>query len=77
LLKGIFREDLLMLLPRVREAARTMFLLLFPVGLSIPAFGQSGTENGDWRYYGGDAQSTKYSLLQQIDRNNVCKLQTA
>ena len=34
-------------------------------------------QTGDWRYYGGDAASTKYSALDQIKRANVGKLETA
>ncbi len=39
--------------------------------------GQQGTTGGEWRYYGGDAGSTKYSPLDQIDKNNVKNLQIA
>src|SRR5271154_4154323 len=62
---------------RVPDATRTLLLLSLPFGLAISALAQSGTENGDWRYYGGDAQSTKYSPLDQINRANVGKLQVA
>jgi quinoprotein glucose dehydrogenase len=34
-------------------------------------------QDGDWRYYGGDAHSTKYSPLDQINRDNAGKLQIA
>ena len=37
----------------------------------------SGTENGEWRYYGGDAASTRYSPLEQIDASNVGRLEIA
>ena len=53
---------------------RAMLLISLPIGFAL---GQSGTANGDWRYYGGDAQSTKYSPLDQINRDNVSKLQIA
>ncbi len=53
---------------------RAALLLSLSVGL---AFAQSGTGNGEWRYYGGDAQSTKYSPLDQINRDNASKLQVA
>ncbi|SVD32219.1 uncharacterized protein METZ01_LOCUS385073, partial [marine metagenome] len=33
--------------------------------------------NGEWRYYGGDLGSTKYSPIDQIDRDNVGDLQIA
>jgi quinoprotein glucose dehydrogenase len=34
----------------------------------------AGTENGEWRYYSGDNASTKYSPLDQINKDNVGKL---
>src|SRR6266404_2695438 len=37
----------------------------------------SGTAQGEWRYYGGDAGSTKYSPLDQINRDNVKNLKIA
>ena len=40
-----------------------------PVSSSTPAM--------EWRFYGGDAGSTKYSPLDQIDANNVTRLETA
>lgn len=45
--------------------------LLLAMSLCVAA------QNGDWRYYGGDAWSTKYSPLEQVNRANVSKLQTA
>src|ERR1700733_5774896 len=59
-------------MPKIRAACA---LLLF-AGY-IPLLAQSGTERGDWRYYGGDAQSTKDSPLDQINRENAAKLQIA
>ena len=38
---------------------------------------QRGAQNGDWRFYGGDAGSTKYSPLDQINRDNVKNLRIA
>jgi len=38
---------------------------------------QSGAENGQWRYYGGDAGSTRYAPLGQINPNNVGSLEIA
>jgi glucose dehydrogenase len=37
----------------------------------------SGTENGEWRHYSGDLRATKYSPLDQIDRDNVARLKIA
>lgn len=56
---------------------RTLLLLSLSLGFAPFLLAQSGTANGDWRYYGGDAESTKYSPLDRINRDNVGKLQTA
>jgi quinoprotein glucose dehydrogenase len=45
--------------------------------LSIVPFASALAQSGEWRYYGGDAHSTKYSPLDQINRDNVGKLQVA
>jgi glucose dehydrogenase len=54
------------------------------IALTMPAVAgqqraitQPGTENGEWRYWGGDAGSTRYSPLDQINATNFGKLQTA
>jgi quinoprotein glucose dehydrogenase len=39
------------------------------------AAAQQGAVNGEWRYYGGDAGTTKYSPLDQINASNVKDLQ--
>lgn len=40
--------------------------------LAAPAaFAQHGAPNGEWPFYGGDAGTTKYSALDQIDATNV------
>jgi quinoprotein glucose dehydrogenase len=44
---------------------------------AAPAIAQKGAENGQWRYYGGDAGNTKYSPLDQINASNVKNLQIA
>jgi len=36
-----------------------------------------GTENGDWRYLGGDAGHTRYSPLDQINAGNFADLEVA
>ena len=53
-----------------------ILLLVVPVGV-VPASAQLGTQSGEWRFFGGDAGSTKYSPLDQIDRDNVGTLQIA
>lgn len=39
--------------------------------------GLPGTENGEWRYWGGDSGSNKYSPLAQIDGSNFSQLKVA
>ena len=38
---------------------------------------RTSTRTAEWRYYGGDAGSTKYSPLDQINASNVGKLHIA
>ena len=45
--------------------------------LDPPSAEQRGASGSEWRYYGGDAGSTRYSALEQIDRDNVGDLQVA
>ena len=47
------------------------------VGWTATAAGQSGAENGEWRFWGGDAGTTHYSSLDQINRDNVENLGVA
>ena len=47
------------------------------LGTSAVAPAQQGARDGEWRYYGADSGSTKYSALDQIDRDNVADLQIA
>jgi quinoprotein glucose dehydrogenase len=37
----------------------------------------AGTRGGEWRYWGGDERSTRYSPLEQIDASNVGTLEVA
>ncbi|HMB28190.1 MAG TPA: PQQ-binding-like beta-propeller repeat protein, partial [Blastocatellia bacterium] len=53
--------------------------------LTIPIAAQNGAKKpakdragkGEWRYYGGDGGSTKYSPLDQINKENAGKLKVA
>src|SRR3954464_11162973 len=38
---------------------------------------QAGAKNGEWRSYGGDTGSTRYSALDQINAANFGKLEVA
>ena len=46
-------------------------------GLAGPVVAQQGTTSGEWRSYSGDLGSTKYSPLDQINRDNVQDLEIA
>ena len=62
----------------LRRSILWMGVLVLGVALpASPAFGQRGAQNGEWRSYGGDAGSTKYSPLDAIDETNVQNLQVA
>ena len=45
--------------------------------LAAPAAAQHGATNGEWRSYGGDTGSTKYSPLDQITPENFETLEIA
>jgi hypothetical protein len=66
LLEGTIPEGLVDAEICGHDAAPTLLLVSIPA----LAFAQSGTEHGDWRYQ-------KYSPLDQINRENVNKLQIA
>ena len=50
-------------------------VLLAGVMTAVSAMAQHGAANGEWRYYGGDTGTTKYSPLDQIDEKNVKELE--
>ena len=47
------------------------------VCLALPAHAQQGARDGEWRSYAGDPGSTKYSALDQINKDNVKQLRVA
>src|ERR1022692_3810918 len=55
-----------------------VLLLLMPSAWRTgpPARAQHGAKDGEWRFYGGDAGTTKYTALDQINENNVKQLKT-
>src|SRR5579859_2760847 len=58
--------------------SRTRFctVALLAIGCCMPAMAQQGTPaTGEWRVNGGDAGSTRYSPLDQINAGNVKNLQ--
>ena len=63
---------------RMNRCIRTILVIvaiLLVTGVAAPA--QQGAQEGEWRYYGADSGSTKYSPLEQIDRDNVADLRIA
>src|SRR3954470_21483747 len=51
---------------------------VFCAGLLVTsASAQTGAKNGEWRTYGGDLGSTRYSPLDQINASNFDKLKVA
>ena len=58
-------------------SGRVLAALLATLLWASPATAQYGAKGEEWRFYGGDAGSTKYAALDQIDRTNVKDLQIA
>ena len=46
-----------------RFFARMLLMIMVVIATGLPASGQQGTQDGEWRYYGGDIGGTKYSPL--------------
>ena len=59
-----------------RFPACVICLLIVGV-MAVPAGALNGVRKGEWRFYGGDQGSGKYSPLDQINRDNVQKLKVA
>src|SRR3989441_7947731 len=51
--------------------------LIIAVIWALPSLAQYGAKNGQWRSYGGELGSTRYSPLDQINRENVKDLKIA
>src|SRR5712692_921077 len=60
-----------------RVVARLGPLVCLFLLATMPVKGQLGAKNGEWRTYGGDLGSTRYSPLDQINAANFSKLQVA
>ncbi len=62
--------------PTVRSGAVLAMAGVLLLGWSHPAQSQrKGTENGEWRYWGGDEGSSRYSPLDQVNAENVANLE--
>ena len=62
---------------RVRCVARLTVPVIVLLGTTLLLSAQSGAKNGEWPTYGGDLGSTRYSPLDQINRDNFSKLEVA
>lgn len=62
---------------RPRRRHFLLGLVAATLTLSAAGFAQKGAVNGEWRVYGGDAAATRYSPLDQINRETVKNLQVA
>ena len=45
--------------------------------IALPLAAQTGTEKGEWRYYGGDDYNSRYSALDQINEQNIGQVAVA
>src|SRR5262245_56656723 len=52
-------------------------LVIASVFVVIRTTAQQGARNGEWRVYGGDEGSTRYSPLDQINRDNIKNMRVA
>jgi quinoprotein glucose dehydrogenase len=52
-------------------------LLIASLFMGIRITAQQGARNGEWRLYGGDEGSTRYSALDQINRDNIKNMKVA
>ena len=63
------------MLRKCRSAAMwTAPLAVMLAGTTLMLSGQMGVKNGEWPHWGADLGNTKYSALDQIDRDNVKNL---
>ena len=52
-------------------------LLIAFIFMGVRATAQQGARSGEWRAYGGDEGSTRYSPLDQINRDNIKNMRVA
>ena len=55
----------------------TRWVVLLAMGFTASASAQYGADEGQWKAYSGDKGSTKYSGLDQINKDNVAQLNVA
>ncbi len=62
---------------RLRRTAASCLILSAALFSALPVSGQRGTPAGEWHFWGGDAWSTRYSPLDQINAETFSKLEVA
>src|ERR1700732_3757851 len=65
------------MMPRLCRFAAIGALAACMLWNASPGWAQSGAKNGEWRTYGGDLGSTRYSPLDQINAGNFNMLEVA
>src|SRR5215813_7923976 len=61
-----------------RLLRRTFYgLVIASLFVAVRTAAQQGAKNGEWRVYGGDEGSTRYSPLDQINRDNIKDMRIA
>jgi quinoprotein glucose dehydrogenase len=60
-----------------RRLLKAFYGCLLVLILLLPLLAQQGAKGGEWRVYGGDEASTRYSPLDQINRDNIKDLRVA
>jgi quinoprotein glucose dehydrogenase len=61
----------------MKNTLRTLLLAASVVAVTALVSGQTGAKNGEWPHWGADHANTKYSPLDQINRDNVKTLRVA
>lgn len=62
---------------RFKQFSALLGCLMLLASVALPARGKDPVKKGEWRFYGGDQGSRKYSPLDQINRDNVKNLKVA
>ncbi len=63
--------------PRAAPSSLSAAVVLSAALCGPSAAQERGNPDGEWRYWGGDASNSRYSALDQIDRNNFDDLEIA
>ena len=56
---------------------KVRLLIACVLAATLPLAAQNGAKNGEWRAYAGEPGSTKYSPLDQINKDNANNLRIA